>query len=104
MFQAAAGDTDGDREINNNDLQQILGANSFNNPGTWDWTQGDFDGNGLVDNSDLQLVLATGLFNAGVYGAVAPAAGPVVVPEPGTLVLLAGAVLGLLLWWRRRAT
>ena len=32
IFQAAPGDLDGDRNIDNLDIQMILQANSFNNP------------------------------------------------------------------------
>jgi len=106
VFQAAAGDVDGDREINNADLQQILGANSFNNPGQWNWTQGDFDGDTDVDNADLQMILATGLFGSGPYAADARDGcdcGQVVVPEQGTLLLAAMGILSLLsAGWRKR--
>ncbi len=97
VFQAAPGDVDGDRQIDNGDLQAILGAGSFNNPGEWSWPQGDFNGNGSVGNDDLQMILATGLFGGGVYAADA---GAVVVPEPGTLMLLVGGLIGL--FWLRR--
>jgi len=103
LFQAAAGDVDGNREINNSDLQQILGANSFNHPGDWGWPQGDFNCDGLVNNTDLQLILATGLFGTGPYAASAdgmPDGSPISVPEPGTLLMLACGLIGL--WWRRR--
>ncbi len=100
VFQAAPGDTNGDGEVNNSDLQQILGAGSFNVGDGWAWPQGDFDGSGTVNNSDLQLILATGLFGAGTYAA---GAGLAAVPEPATIVLLASGMLGLLLvLWRRR--
>ncbi len=56
LLQAAAGDVDGNRAVNNSDLQQILAANSFNNGTGFDWTQGDFDGDTDVDNADLQLI------------------------------------------------
>ncbi len=71
VFQAAAGDTNGDGETNNADLQRILGAGSFGNGTGWDWTQGDFDGDTDVDSADLQLILATGVFGSGPYAAVA---------------------------------
>ncbi len=99
LFQAAAGDTDGNRQIDNADLQQILGAGSFNNPGQWGWPQGDFNGDTDVDNADLQLILATGDFGTGSYAAVAPGlldAGVVTVPEPSTIAMLIG-ILSLLL-------
>ncbi len=103
LLQAAAGDTDGDADIDNTDLQLILGAGSFNNGTGFDWPQGDFDGDTDVDNSDLQLILATNLFGAGSYAATAGGAGTVgAVPEPSTLVMLGGAALGLLLFWRGR--
>ncbi len=106
VFQAAPGDADGDREINNSDLQQILGANSFGNGTGFDWTQGDFDGDTDVDNADLQLILATGLFGTGAYAAVAPSISDgalTAVPEPGTLVMLTCSLLCLLAEsWRRR--
>ncbi len=100
LFQAASGDTDGDRDVDNADLQLILGANSFNNGSGFDWTEGDFDGDTDVDNADLQLVLATGLFGTGGYAAAAPGMlehGAVVVPEPSTLLLLASGAIGFVL-------
>ncbi len=101
LFQAAAGDTNGDRQVNNTDLQEILGAGSFGTGDGWGWAQGDFNGDLAVNNGDLQLILATGFFGAGPYAAVAAEGGAVVVPEPAApLLLLSGGAL--LLWWRRR--
>ncbi len=99
-FQAAPGDVNGDQKVDNTDLQQILGAGSFGSPGDWQWPQGDFNGDGDVNNNDLQTILGTGLFGAGVYAAGAGDMAPV--PEPGALLLLLTAALGLLLWGRRR--
>jgi len=49
-------------------------------------------------------VLIGGLYNQGVYTPpLCPLAGKTVVPEPATLLMLAGGVLGLLMWrWRKR--
>ena len=97
VLQAAPGDTDGDRQIDQADLQRILGADSFGNGTGFDWADGDFDGDTDVDNTDLMLVLATGLFQkTESYAAVAP--------EPTMLVLLAGGAIGLLPVIRRRPT
>jgi len=98
LFQAAAGDTNGDAQIDNADLQRILGANSFNQPGDWGWSEGDFTGDGVVNNNDLQAILATNLFNTGPYAATTST-----VPEPGTAAMLLGGVVALLIAARRRA-
>ncbi len=108
VFQAAAGDANGDRQVDNGDLQEILGAGSFNNPGQWDWVHGDFNGNGSVANDDLQLILATSYFGAGPYAAAAPGmsdAGPVAAAEPRTVILLlTGSLVGMLLRRRKSTT
>ncbi len=87
VFQAAAGDTDGDGQVDNADLQSILGADSFNNGLGFGWTQGDFDGDTDVDNGDLQLILASGYFGTGPYAAV--------IPEPSALILALSGLLAL---------
>ncbi len=70
VLQAAPGDTDGDRKIDNFDIANILTSNSFGTgPGDWDWTQGDFTGNGIVDNWDIVEILLTNLFGTGSYAA-----------------------------------
>jgi hypothetical protein len=98
VFQAAAGDVDGDGQVNNADLQGILSANSFNQGTGFDWTGGDFNGDDLVGNDDLQMVLATGYFGTGTY-ATAPSWGSegelVIVPEPTVLILLLSGFLTL---------
>ncbi len=106
VLQAAAGDTNGDRQVNNTDLQLILGANSFGAGPGFAWTEGDFDGDTDVDNTDLQLILGTGLFGTGFYAAAAAqrvlGSGAHAVPEPGSL-LMAGICVGLALLRRRVA-
>jgi len=92
VFQAADGDTDGDREIGGCDIEAILAANKFGKDeqqlraeGLWpaDWPEGDFTGDGTVGGDDVQAILATNLFGTGPYaGLKADAA------EPGDLRLL----------------
>jgi len=70
LFQAADGDTDGDREVRGKDIQNILAANLFgvadpDPPATW--PQGDFNGDGQVSGSDIQAILAANLFGTGPY-------------------------------------
>jgi hypothetical protein len=59
------------------------------------WTKGDFDQNGLVNGADLNVVLSN-------YNMIAP--GVAATPEPGTLGMLALAIVARLAWkgWRRQ--
>ena len=68
---ALPGDTDLDADIDSTDIQNILEANSFNNPagGPYTWFQGDFDDDEDVDSADIQAVLATKQFGMGTYAA-----------------------------------
>jgi len=77
LFEAACGDTDGDREVGGGDIENILAANLFGVPEPdppADWTQGDFTGDGEVGGSDIQAILAANLFGTGPYMAMAPKA------------------------------
>jgi len=72
----------------------------FENAGTGTtWQQGDANGDGVVDGLDFDLWLSSSaqspLGSDGVVGASAP--------EPGTLVMLAAGLLGMLVYvWRKR--
>ncbi|MCC6683151.1 MAG: PEP-CTERM sorting domain-containing protein [Phycisphaeraceae bacterium] len=90
------GDANGDGMVNLADLQ-ILGDNWQSSTATW--AEADFTGDGVVNLADLQIVGD----NWG-YGATpdiafddAHSLTTVLVPEPGTLILLAGGLLGLCL-------
>jgi len=73
LFQAAPGDTDGDRQVGGGDIENILAANFFGitepDPPA-NWTHGDFTGDGEVGGSDIQAILAANLFGTGVYTAL----------------------------------
>ena len=51
------------------------------------WEMGDFNGDGKVDGSDVTIL--AGNWQAGVDAAA------IVVPEPGTLILFLGVLVGL---------
>ncbi len=82
---ALMGDADGSGYVNDDDLSLLL-AN-------WvvgsQWGQGDFDGSGAVDDDDLGVLLAH--WNEGT-----PPMDGGAIPEPATLVLLAGGGIALL--------
>ncbi|MBN2474076.1 MAG: hypothetical protein JXB62_05690 [Pirellulales bacterium] len=69
VFQAAPGDTDGDRAVNGSDIQAILAANKFGRDVDADWTEGDFNGDRRVNGTDIQAILAANLFGRPVYAA-----------------------------------
>ena len=63
MFRIVApGDTDGNVDVNSNDLFNILHAGKYNHPelGPATWREGDYNGDDLVNSTDLFLILATG--------------------------------------------
>ena len=107
ILQAAAGDLNGDRMVNNVDILNILASNSFGNPGAGPgpggvggWAHGDNNGDGLVDNTDILIILAANLFGTGAYAALPASAAAV--PEPSSLVLAVVGLLGLMACGRRR--
>ncbi len=86
VFQAAPGDTDGNRKVEGPDIFNILGASQFGDGYVLDgngdnvvvWGTGDFDGNRKVEGPDIFLILGESLFGDGLYGDK----GPVVFPAP----------------------
>jgi hypothetical protein len=67
LFLAVAGDTDGDRDVDADDIQRILAAAKFNTARPADWTEGDFDFDGDCDADDIQMILTPAKFNVGDY-------------------------------------
>jgi autotransporter-associated beta strand protein len=112
---AMYGDADGNGTINAADLNKVL--TNYGKTGQF-WTTGDFNYDGVVNAADLNKVLTgyghtmAGGFDINVSGdnldsqALSMLAGAgfhVVVPEPGTLALLAAGLFGLLAYaWRKR--
>ncbi len=89
------GDANGDGRVDINDLTIVL--SNYNKTGMG-WASGEFTGDGKVDINDLTIVLAH--YNDSVGAA---AGGLAAVPEPSVLLLMAGALAGMLAYvWRRR--
>jgi hypothetical protein len=89
------GDANLDGKVDINDLTIVL--TDYGKSGMV-WSQGDLNGDSKVDINDLTIVLTN-------YGntAGASAAGLAAVPEPGTLILLAAGLLGILAHvWRKQ--
>jgi len=101
---AIYGDANLDTTVNNDDLFILLGNLGQS---SMTWSQGDFDNNGAVNNDDLFTLLgnlgSSGLDSATIEMLKALGVPAAMIPEPGTLVLLVGGLVGLLCYaWRRR--
>jgi hypothetical protein len=88
LTPALPGDADLDGKVDINDLTVVL--SHFGRTGAT-WSTGDFTGDGTVDVNDLTIVLSHFGQTAG-----AAAAAMAAVPEPGAVMLLAAALIGLL--------
>ena len=100
----APGDTDGNGEVDSDDLFAILEAGKYNHPefGPATWLEGDFSGDDLVNSTDLFLILATGKYNQGPYTTATPPAALASVPEPSTFTLAVFGLLAVAMLQRRR--
>ncbi len=110
VMSTLPGDGDLSGTVDSTDLGLVI--NNYNHAGEWD--TGDFNYDGVVDSTDLGFVinnynhalplpsevLGGSLDAAGI--AMLGAAGIHVVPEPGTLALLAAGLIGLLAYARRK--
>ncbi len=72
LFQAAPGDTDGNRKVEGADILNILQAGLFGDGVTPEavWGNGDFNADHKVSGEDILMLLQTGLFGDGTYEGV----------------------------------
>jgi predicted GH43/DUF377 family glycosyl hydrolase len=90
MLGIPPGDANGDGIVDDEDAS-ILAAH-WQQAGM-SWEDGDFSGDGVVDDADASILAAHWQETA---------EGSASVPEPASLAMLAGVLLSLLLWRRRR--
>ena len=100
VFQAAPGDTDGNRKVEGQDILNILQAGLFGDGVTTEanWGNGDFNADSKISGEDILALLGTGLFGDGTYpdSAAAAAAGAgvkLVVTGDGLVIDTNGATL-----------
>ena len=98
MFRIVAlGDTDGNGEVNSDDLLAIQGAGKYNHPelGPATWREGDYNGDGLVNSAYLFAVLEAAKFNAGPYTVDSAVAGDGIMTATGDITLDASGAAGM---------
>jgi hypothetical protein len=91
VFEFLLGDANKNGTVNVADLTNLL--NNYNKAGMV-WTNGDFTGDGTVNVADLTILLNNYNRTSGASLVAGTA-----VPEPGSLVMLAGIALTALLYW-----
>ncbi len=91
------GDTTRDGSVDDDDLSILLSNWTGVGGEGRTWNTGDFNADGAADDDDLSLLLSNW---TGPAEMIAGSPGTAVVPEPSSLLLLAGG--GVLLWHRGR--
>ena len=64
LYQAAAGDANGDGAFNQLDIVHVLQAAKYRTSQVANWLEGDWDGNGRFDQFDIIAAQQTGRFLA----------------------------------------
>ena len=100
VFQAAPGDTDGNRKVEGQDILNILQAGLFGDGVTPEanWGNGDFNADGKISGEDILALLSTGLFGDGTYpdsaaAAAATAGVKLLVTQDGLVIDTDGATV-----------
>ena len=96
------GDANCDGLFDSDDLISVFVTGIYDSPieGLATWQTGDWDGNGNFNSGDLVIAFQDGGFDAGFRPAASAALSSV--PEPGTAVLAALALVNLGVYSRRR--
>ena len=92
------GDSNNDGEFNSSDFVAVFTAGEYedNIDGNSTWATGDWNGDGNFNSSDFVVAFSDGGFEMGPRPAVNN------VPEPASVVLLCGALLGMVSRVRKR--
>lgn len=88
------GDADRDGDVDAFDVQQILASNAYESGEGWGWDCGDFNGDTAVDWADIQMILDHLPSGSPLEG--------ILLPEPGTMALLAVGAWMVLVGRKRR--
>ena len=90
------GDANLDGQFNSTDFIEVFQAAKYESGESASWSEGDWNGDQRFDSSDFTVAFQDGGYEMGARAAVAA------VPEPSSLALFVGALIGLCRITRRR--